>query len=322
MRIALDAMGGDYAPEELVAGAVKWIQDNDSHLILVGKEPLLRQELKKYEYEAAKLSIVHAEQVIEMDESPAVALRKKKDSSIVIATSLVKNGQADAILSCGSTGAQMAAALFILGRLEGIDRPSIVTSLPNQRGGVTMLTDVGANVDCKPKQLLQFALLGSVYASISTGIGQPKVALISNGEEETKGNAVSMETYSLLKASNLNFVGNIEGRELLAGDADVIVCDGFVGNILLKTIEGLFVYMAKLSQKELGRIPEYFAQLDYTKVGGAPLLGVNGVSIVCHGSSQRETIYNGIRVAQECAQNDIVTKQVDAVAALIDTISE
>jgi glycerol-3-phosphate acyltransferase PlsX len=309
-------MGGDYAPEEVVAGAVKWLQGNDSHIILVGKEPLLRQELQQYKYDTDRLSLQNAEQVIEMDESPATALRKKKDSSIVVATGLVKNGLADALISCGNTGAQMAAALFILGRMEGIDRPSIVAPLPNQRGGYTMLIDVGANVDCKPQQLLQFALLGSVYASISLGVDQPTVALLNNGEEETKGNNASVEAYSLLKNSKLNFVGNIEGRELLAGDADVIVCDGFVGNILLKAVEGIIVHLGKMIHKETGAIPNCFTQLDYTKVGGAPLLGVNGISIVCHGSSRRETVYNGLRVAAECVLSDIVTKQAESMNAL------
>jgi glycerol-3-phosphate acyltransferase PlsX len=238
MRIAVDAMGGDHAPGEIVAGAVQWVQQNEGNLILVGPGTQLEKELANYVYDPARIELAEASQVIGMEESPAQALRRKKDASILVATKLVKDGKADAVISCGSTGAQMAAAIFILGRLPGIERPPIVTALPNAKGGRNVLIDVGANVDCRPRQMLQFGLLGSLYASSVLNISSPRVALISNGQEEGKGNQLSLEAYALLKNhSSINFVGNIEGREIFADQADVIVCDGFVGNIILKTIE-------------------------------------------------------------------------------------
>lgn len=245
-----------------------------------------------------------------MHEAPAVALRKKKDASIVVANTLVKAGKADAVLSCGSTGAQMAAAIFILGRMEGVERPPIVARLPNARGQYTLIADVGANVDCRPKQLLQFAILGKTYASIISSNQDPRVALLSNGEEEGKGNSVTTDTYDLLKGqSNINFIGNIEGRDLLWGKSDVVICDGFVGNIVLKTLEGLAMFVAREIKEEFDRIPAFFDELDYTKVGGAPLLGINGVSIVCHGSSKRQAVFAGMKAAEECVNNDIVNLQ-------------
>ncbi|MBP1760519.1 MAG: phosphate:acyl-[acyl carrier protein] acyltransferase, partial [Firmicutes bacterium] len=263
-----------------------------------------------YTYPADQIHIISASQVIEMDESPAVAMRKKKDASIVVATHLVKEGRADAVLSCGSTGAQMASALFILGRIENIDRPAIIASIPNRQGSHTFLVDVGANVDCKPQQLMQFALLGKAYAGIDLDINEPRIALLNNGEEETKGNSLALESYSLLKAqAGLNFIGNIEGRDIFSAKADVIVCDGFAGNILLKAIEGLALEAVQSCLHELEKIPSFLSRFDYSRVGGAPLLGVEGISIVCHGSSKREAVYNGIKTARDCVVKDIVKKQ-------------
>ncbi|MDD2619741.1 MAG: phosphate acyltransferase PlsX [Syntrophomonadaceae bacterium] len=317
MRIAVDVMGGDYAPHELVAGAVKWIQENDSQVVLVGKEDVIKAELTKYVFDPSRLSIVNASEVIGMEESPATAIRRKKDASIVVASKLVKNEQADALISCGSTGAQMAAAIFILGRMEGIERPPIVASIPNMNGKNTLLIDVGANVDCKAKQLLQFAILGKTYASIS-GIANPRVALLNNGEEESKGNSLSIETHSLLKHQpDLYFVGNIEGREMFGNSCDVVVCDGFTGNIVLKTMEGMAMFLARLITMEIGQMPSIFNKLDYTKAGGAPLLGINGVSIVCHGSSKQEALYNGIRIAEECVNREMVKLQQEELAKII-----
>jgi glycerol-3-phosphate acyltransferase PlsX len=316
MRIALDVMGGDHAPQEIIAGALQWSQSSDTKLLLVGREDSIARELQDCSYDPNKISVVHASQAMAMDES-AGALRKKMDSSIAVATRLVKEGKADAVVSCGSTGAQMAAAIFILGRLEHIERPPIVAVAPGVGGKIVVLLDVGANVDCKPQQLLQFAILGRVYASILIGTENPRVALLNNGEEESKGNSLSLETHILLKEQpGLNFVGNIESRDLFFGKSEVVVCDGFVGNILLKGLEGMAMFLGKACFEEMGRLPAVFQQFDYSRVGGAPLLGVDGVSIVCHGSSKREAVFNGIRIAQQCVAREMVPRQILALGAV------
>lgn len=314
MKIAMDAMGGDYAPQELVAGALMWSRNSDTELLLVGQEERINRELQNQTYDSARISIVNATQIMEMDES-VTALRKKQDSSIVVATRLVKEGKADAVVSCGSTGAQMAAATLILGRLAGIERPPIVTMIPGISGKTSLLLDVGANVDCKPQQLLQFAILGRVYSSILTGLDNPRTALLNNGEEAGKGNNLTVETHQLLERSNLNFVGNIEGRDLFSGKTDVVVCDGFVGNMLLKSMEGMAMFIGRSCQEEFGRLPAVFQHFDYSRVGGAPLLGVNGVSIVCHGSSKREAVFNGIKIAEQCVTRQMVSAQKLALGA-------
>lgn len=314
MKIAVDAMGGDHAPQEIVAGAIRWAESSTTQLVLVGQEEPISRELNKYTYDHDRISIVNATQIMEMNE-PVTALRKKQDSSIVVATRLVKTGKADAIVSCGSTGAQMAAATLILGRLEHIERPPIVSVVPGIAGKISLLLDVGANVDCRPQQMVQFALLGRVYASILTGLDNPRVALLNNGEEEGKGNTLSLETYQLLqKRADLNFIGNVEGRDLFFDKSDVVVCDGFVGNLLLKSMEGIARLIGAACQEELGRLPSVFRQFDYSHVGGAPLLGVNGISIVCHGSSKREAVFNGIRLAEQCVHKDMVKSQILALS--------
>ncbi|MFA7078075.1 MAG: phosphate acyltransferase PlsX [Syntrophomonas sp.] len=314
MKIAVDAMGGDHAPQEIVAGAIQWAESSTTQLVLVGQEEPISRELNKYAYDHDRISIVNATQIMEMNES-VTALRKKQDSSIVVATRLVKTGKADAIVSCGSTGAQMAAATLILGRLEHIERPPIVSVVPGIAGKISLLLDVGANVDCRPQQMVQFALLGRVYASILTGLDNPRVALLNNGEEEGKGNTLSLETYQLLqKRADLNFIGNVEGRDLFFDKSDVVVCDGFVGNLLLKSMEGIARLIGAACQEELGRLPSVFRQFDYSHVGGAPLLGVNGISIVCHGSSKREAVFNGIRLAEQCVHKDMVKSQILALS--------
>jgi len=314
-------MGGDYAPGEVVAGALLWTGDSpDNHAILVGKQEIVEAEIARLQGaglpgNSSQITIVNANEVIGCEESPAMALRRKKDASVVVATALVKEGQADAVLSCGSTGAQMAAAIFILGRMEGIERPPIVTSLPGEGGHQTLLIDVGANVDCKPAQLVQFALLGSAYASSVLGIGSPRVGLLNNGAEETKGNALAQQVYALLKEqAGINFIGNVEGRDLFLPNADIVVCDGFTGNILLKALEGLGLFFARSIMKEVEKPPAILASFDYSRVGGAPLLGVNGVSIVCHGSSRREAVANGLRIAGECVANGMVARQAEELA--------
>ncbi len=317
MKIAVDAMGGDYAPVEVIAGAAEWAKNTRNQVILVGKQENIVKELKKHIYDESLLTIVNASQVIDMDESPALALRKKRDASIIVATGLVKQGLADAVVSCGSTGAQMAAALFLLGRMEGVERPPICVSIPNQAGGTTLLMDVGANVDCKASQLVQFAALGSSYAASVQGIERPRVALLNNGEEETKGNSVSVEAYAMLREQkSLNFIGNVEGRDLFNAKSDVIICDGFTGNIVLKSIEGLAMFMAALISREQGMVPKAISKLDYTQVGGAPLLGVKGISVVCHGSSRRNSVYSGINIASDCINNNMMQMQQETIKSL------
>ena len=318
MKIAIDVMGGDYAPTEMIAAAVEWAQHSEDTLMLVGRDDIIKDELQAYNYPHERIEIIPASQVVEMNESPATAMRKKKDASIFVATRLIKEGQADAVISCGSTGAQLAAAIFILGRLENIDRPPIVAAIPNNEGSYSLLVDVGANVDCKAQQLLQFARLGKAYATILMDLDNPRVALINNGEEEGKGNSLAIESYQLLKENqDLNFVGNIEGRDLFSGKTDVAVCDGFTGNILLKTIEGLALFAAHSCSQELGHVPEFFAKFDYSRVGGAPLLGVDGVSVVCHGSSKRDAIFNGIKIAIECLEKEMVDRQKLALGQML-----
>lgn len=310
MRIAIDAMGGDYAPTEIIAGAVTWAQQSEDKLLLVGREDIIKDELQAYNYPQERIQIIPASQVVEMNESPATAIRKKKDASIFVATRLIKEGQADAVISCGSTGAQMAAAMFILGRLENVDRPPIVAAIPGKGGSYSLLVDAGANVDCKAQQLLQFAQLGKAYAAILMDLDNPRVALLNNGEEEGKGNSLAIESYQLLKENqNLNFVGNIEGRDLFSGKTDVVVCDGFTGNILLKSMEGMALFVGQSCAQELGQVPKFFTKFDYSRVGGAPLMGVDGISIVCHGSSKREAVFNGIKIAVDCLAKDMVKRQ-------------
>lgn len=321
MRIAVDAMGGDHAPAEIVAGALKWLGESvERQAFLVGAEDRLMKELEPYNFDSSQITVVNASEVIGMQETPATAIRRKKDASIVVANRMLKEEKVDALLSCGSTGAQMAAAIFILGRMEGIDRPPIVASIPNMKGAYTLLIDVGANVDCKARQILQFALLGKTYASIIYGVDQPRVALLNNGEEEGKGNSVAMEAHALLRQQpGINFIGNIEGRDIFTGKGDVIVCDGFIGNILLKTMEGMALFVAQGILSEGGQLPGFFQRLDYTQTGGAPLLGVNGLSIVCHGSSKKEAVYNGLRIAEDCYNKNIIAmQQMELNKALVE----
>jgi len=319
MRIAVDAMGGDYAPGEIVKGALKSIEHFDIEVILVGQPERIQEFLPQGEL-PPRIKIKEAREVVEMDEHPAQAVRKKKDSSIVVATRMVKEGEADALVSAGSTGAQMAASLLGLGRIKGIDRPAIVTVLPTLEGGKLIL-DVGANPDAKPQHLVQYAMMGSIYAESILGIKNPRVALLNIGAEETKGNELTQATYPLLQQAPLNFVGNIEGREIPYGrDADVVVCEGFVGNVLLKTTEGLAGALFQLIKEKITSTPvrklgalaikpgfkEVAKMMDYAEYGGAPLLGVNGISIICHGSSKEKAIFNAVRVAKECVESGFI----------------
>lgn len=328
MRIAIDAMGGDHAPEEIIKGSLAVLDlEPELHIILVGNEEIIKNHLPQG-LDTNRYSIVHCTEVIEMADHPATTYRRKKDASITVATRLVKEGQAQAVVSAGNTGGQMVAALFGLGRIKGVDRPAIGTVFPTLQGP-KLLLDAGANTDCKPENLVQFAQMGQVYAQQMLGINNPVVKLVSNGTEETKGNELVIKTHELLKdLPGLNFQGNIEGRDVLSGEADVMVCDGFIGNTILKVIEGTALSIFTLLKEEidksarnkLGAFMLYPAlkalkkRMDYSAYGGAPLLGVKGVSIICHGSSKASAITNAVKAAMECAKNDFVdalTKSVE-----------
>lgn len=315
MRIALDAMGTDTAPMAEVAGAISALKspESDFEVILVGDSALVQAEFAKHtEFPSDRLSIVHASERVLPGEPPSTILRRKPDSSIAIGVGLHKEGKADAFISAGSTGAVMAASLFILRPLAGVDRPAIGTVVPSA-GGPLLLLDAGANVDCKPHQLVQFAHLGKVYAQDLMGITDPRIGLLNIGEEPKKGDELTAAAYEALVESDLNFVGNVEGRGIVEGGCDVLVCDGFVGNVLLKFYESVATFIVGLLTNALGEahashdLEEVFRLLDYTETGGAPLLGVNGIPIICHGGSPPKAIENAIRVADKAAKASMVS---------------
>lgn len=322
MKIAVDAMGGDYAPEEVVLGAIEAVKSYSLDVVLVGDTNKIEEVLNRYGVkDNSHLSIVHASQVIDMGEHPAQAIRKKKDASIVVATQLVKDGACDAVVAPGSTGAAVTAALLGLGRIKGIERPCIATPIPSKKG-ITVLLDSGANANSKPKHLVEGAIMGSHYAKYILGVDKPAVGLLNIGEEASKGNELAQATYPLLeKMKTISFYGNVEGRDIPKGTVDVVVCDGFVGNVILKFGEGMAMFIIRLVKDtikssgfiaKLGALAVYPAlrtlkkRLDFTEYGGAPLLGVDGSFIICHGSSKAKAIKNAIRVAGELAQQDVV----------------
>ncbi len=327
MRIALDAMGADAAPAVEVAGAVSALKnpESDCEIILVGDSDVLEAELTKHTgFPSDRLSITHAPDRVLPGEPPSTVLRRKPNSSIAIGVGLHKQGKADAFISAGSTGAVMAASLFILRPLEGVDRPAIGTVVPSA-GGPLLLLDAGANVDCKPHQLVQFAHLGKVYAQDLMGIPDPRIGLLNIGEEPKKGDELTVAAYGALMKSALNFVGNVEGRGILEGGCDVLVCDGFVGNVLLKFYESVASFIVSLLTNALGDekaghdLEGVFRLLDYTETGGAPLLGVNGIPIICHGGSPPKAIENAIRVADRAAKVSMVSHFVREMALTIET---
>jgi glycerol-3-phosphate acyltransferase PlsX len=319
MRIALDAMGGDYGPAVNIEGAIETVNYfDDIDIILVGDESSILRELDTKKYLPNRISIKHASQIVGMDESPAAAIRKKKDSSIRRAVELVKNDGADAFVSAGHSGVVMATALILLGTSNFVDRPAIATTMPSLKLPFVLI-DAGANIHCKPKNLFQFALMGSIYCRTILGRPEPRVALISTGEEDTKGNELTKEAFKLLKEADINFMGNIDGKDIFTGNADVIVCDGFIGNVVLKTSEGLAEVLMKMLKREVvnltaGRIGYFFMKpalrnfkkkTDYDEYGGAPLLGINGTCIISHGRSSAKAIKNAIRVASDLAENKV-----------------
>ncbi len=327
MKIALDAMGGDYAPAATVDGAVETVREyDDLEVILFGDEAQLKKELKGKKYPSHCIHIRHTSQIIGMHESPVSALRKKKDSSIRRAVDAVKLKEADAVVSAGNSGVTMATALYVLGTSKGVDRPAIAAVMPTLKG-LFVLIDAGANVDCKPENLLQFAVMGSAYCSTILHRHEPKVALLNIGEEDTKGNELTREAFKLLKEANINFTGNIEGKDVFSGDADVVVCDGFIGNVLLKTSEGLAEVIIKMLKREIegqatGKLGyllmkpalrNFKKKTDYAEYGGAPLLGINGTCIISHGRSSPRAIRNALKVAVELSRkkvHEIISEEI------------
>ena len=327
MRIALDAMGTDTAPIAEVAGAVSALKspESDFEVILVGDSAVVKAELAKHTgFPSERLSIVHASERVLPGEPPSTVLRRKPDSSVAIGLGLHRDGKADAFISAGSTGAVMAASLFILRPLEGVDRPAIGTVVPSA-GGSLLLLDAGANVDCKPHQLVQFAHLGKVYAQDLMGIADPRIGLLNIGEEPQKGDELTVAAYEALLEGGLNFVGNVEGGGIVEGGCDVLVCDGFVGNVLLKVYESVATFIVGLLTNALGEahsshdLEEVFRLLDYTETGGAPLLGVNGIPIICHGGSPPKAIENALRVADKAAKASMVSHFVREMACPIES---
>jgi glycerol-3-phosphate acyltransferase PlsX len=311
-------MGGDHAPDVVVDGAVQAVRELGVSVILVGPEDDLRARLGKAG-SGLEIEVVNTTQVVEMDEHPANAVRQKPDSSMVVGVRLVREGRAQAFVSAGNTGAVMAAGLFELRRITGVHRPALAGVFPTRKGG-TLVIDIGANADSKPEYLAQFAVMGSTYMEGVFGVRRPKVGLLSNGEEETKGSALVQAAHPLLKALPINFVGNVEGKEIPTGDVDVVVCDGFVGNVVLKLSEGLAGAITGLIREEINAslVSKLFAagvlpafrrvrkRLDYAEYGGAPLLGLNGVCIVAHGRSNALAIKNAVRVAAQAVESDVV----------------
>ena len=331
MKIAVDAMGGDRGPAVVVEGAVAAVREFGASVVLVGDRAAIEREILRLHAQNLGIEIAHASQVVGMAESPSHALRRKRDSSLKVAAELVKDGKASGFISAGNTGAAMAISMFVIGVLPGVDRPAIAAVLPNLRK-FTILLDAGANVDPKPWHLLQFAVMGHVYARDILGLDSPRVGLLSVGEEEGKGNELTKETYDLLKDSSLNFLGNVEGRYMYNGRCDVVVTDGFTGNVALKISESLAEMLGSMIKEELFRdtrsklgaalampaFERFRRRIDYTEVGGAPLLGIDGVAIICHGASPVKAIKNAVRVAREWASaglNEHIKAAIEAEVA-------
>ncbi len=318
MRVAVDAMGGDNAPVVEVEGAVSAAREFGIPVTLVGDTAKLRQELAKFDIKGLDIDLQHASEVVGMHDSASDAVRKKKDSSIRVAFELVKQGSADAVVSAGNSGATMAAGMFVLKRIKGIERPAIAQIFPTLRG-TTLVLDVGGNVDCKPIHLVQFAIMGEVYARYAMGAEKPTIGLLSNGEEESKGNELTRETHAILKETSLDYEGYVEGRDIFNGTVDVVVCDGFVGNVVLKLSEGLAEAVGKMLRDEIKQsflskvgyllslkaFNNFKKKVDYAEYGGAPLLGIDGVGMICHGGSNAKAIKNAIRFAHEYAQKRV-----------------
>ena len=312
MNIGLDMMGGDLAPLEAVKGVLQYLAavSSPANLTLIGDKEQIERLLIDHEVPRTHLTIVHADQVIDMHESPTKALKEKQQSSIAIGFQLLSSGVTDAFISAGNTGAMLVGSMFSLKALEGVIRPTISTIIPKAKGGTGLLLDVGLNADCKPEQLNQFAVMGTVYAQMILGIASPTVGLLNVGEEEGKGNLLAQATYPLLKENgHIHFIGNIEGRDVLDEKADVMVCDGFTGNIILKLAESLYEITL---QKEIHH--EYFERFNFENYGGTPVLGITKPVIIGHGISQAKAFMNMIRVAEKMIETDVLAKMKDELA--------
>lgn len=335
MRIAVDAMGSDRHPQPDVEGALQAAREYGIQVVLVGNKGIVEPELAKHDVSGLTVSLVHASQIIEMKEHPAAAAKRKKDASMVVGIKLLKQGQADAFVSAGNSGGVLASALLYLGRIRGVKRPALSSVFPTRKGHCFLL-DLGANTDCKPEYLLQFALMGSVYAERVLGIANPSVAIVSIGEEEGKGSKLVQETYPLLKASGLNFVGNAEGKDIPAGIADVIVTDGFTGNVIAKLSEGVAGLMQDIIKEAILSSPltklggllvkpalaQVRKHLDWREYGGGPLLGVDGVVIVAHGRSDSLAIKNAIRVAKQAVEQDALNAIRNDIARSVQGLAK
>ena len=329
MRIVVDGMGGDNAPKAVVGGVVEAIKEYDVEIVVTGDKDLLEKEFSSYEFDRSKLEIIHTTEVIENEDKPVQAIRRKKDSSMVVGLNLIKEKKADAIVSAGSTGALLTGATLIVGRIKGIDRPCLCPCMPNIKGSMTIIADSGANADCKPRNLSEFAMMANIYLKKVLNVESPRIGIANIGSEEGKGNELVKAAYEELKSMDLNFVGNIEGRDVIEYKADVIVCDGFTGNIMLKTCEGVALGMMKLMKETLmsstkGKLGALLikddlrklkAFLDYSEYGGAPFLGVKGGVIKAHGSSDAKAIKNAINQAIHFVNGNVVE---DIESYLID----
>ncbi len=320
MKIVIDGMGGDNAPKSNVEGAISAIKEYNVDLIITGDKYILEKEFSNYEFDRSKLEIVHTTEIIENEDKPVKAIRSKKDSSMVVALRLVKEGKADAIISAGNTGALLAGGLFVVGRIKGIDRPCLCPAIPNVKRGMTLIADGGANADCKSRNLVEFAAMSNIYAKKVLNIDSPKVALANVGIEEGKGNDLVKKAYEELKNIDLNFIGNVEARDVINAYTDIIVCDGFTGNILLKSAEGVAMSVMSLLKEtflastkgKMGAIllkndlKKLKSFMDYAEYGGAPLLGVNGGVIKAHGTSDSRAIKNAINQGIKFAKGNVI----------------
>jgi phosphate acyltransferase len=332
--IALDSMGGDHAPRAEVEGAILAARELDVRILLVGVESVVKQELSRHKIRGLPIEIVNATEIIAMTDSPSQAFRRKKDSSMHVAAKLVRDGKADAFVTTGNTGAAMTVARFVLGTLPSVDRPALAAPFPNMKEKFSVILDVGANVDSKPAQIEQFAVMGEIYYRAIWGVKKPRVALLSIGEEEMKGNELTREAANRLKQTSLNFTGNVEGRDVFRGNVDVIVCDGFIGNIALKISEGLVEHIGAMLKKsikssltsQLGyalskrAFDDFRKRTDYSETGGAPLLGVRGITIIGHGRSNPNAIKNAIRVAAELCRariNEKIEQELSVATAAV-----
>ncbi|MEY7999585.1 phosphate acyltransferase PlsX [Clostridium sp. Mt-5] len=321
MIIAVDGMGGDFAPSAIVEGVVEAVKEKDIEVIITGKKQQIEEELSKYNYPKEKISILNTPEVITTEEAPVMAVRKKKNSSLVKALTLVKENKADAVISAGSTGAFMAGATLIVGRIKGVDRVALAPVMPGKNGKF-MIIDAGANVDCKPQYLQQFSLMGKIYFENILKKENPSIGLINIGEEEEKGNELSKMTYKILKNMNFNFVGNVEPRDVTTGDVDILVCDGVIGNTVLKMYEGVALNLFEMLKEEimksfsakLGAVllkpifKKVKNKLDYSEYGGSAFLGSRGICVKAHGSSNGKAFKNAIKQAISCCENKVIDK--------------